>query len=322
MDKNIRIDVHHHFFLDAKQKKKRNGEIGWRTPEENLPWHPTLSLKAMDALGIQTAILSPPPLSSGAIGSENRAFARTHNSYAAKLCNVYPERFGFFACLPTLNDVEGALSEICHALDHLKADGIALISSYGEGIHAKYIGDDSYDPIWKELDRRQAVVFLHGAQTPSSTPYPHDFLGLPISEVPNETFKAAAHLVVTGRKRKYPNVKIILAHLGGSTPFLAARVAILSKHMGCTLTPEEILQDFKSFYYETALGAHEVTLTAMEKFVPLDHILFGTDFPAVSIEMASWYTDNLENFYNGDARKLDAVTRRNALNLLPRLRLQ
>jgi hypothetical protein len=53
--------------------------------------------------------------------------------------------------------------------------------------------------------------------------------------VPNETFKAAAHLVVTGRKRKYARARIILAHLGGSTPFLAPRVAVLAGHMGCAL---------------------------------------------------------------------------------------
>lgn len=100
-----------------------------------------------------------------------------------------------------------------------------------------------------------------------------------IRKVPNETFKAAAHLVVTGKKRKYARVKIVLAHLGGSSPFLAARVAVLSRHMGCALTAEEILEDFKSFYFETALSAHETNLAAMEKFVTPDKILFGTDFP-------------------------------------------
>jgi predicted TIM-barrel fold metal-dependent hydrolase len=67
--------------------------------------------------------------------------------------------------------------------------------------------------------------------------------------------------------------------MGGSTPFLAARIAVLSKHMGCPLTHDEILEDFQSFYYETALSAHEVTLAAMDKFVTPDRILFGTDFP-------------------------------------------
>lgn len=50
-------------------------------------------------------------------------------------------------------------------------------------IFAAYIADDKYDEIWEELNRRQVVVFLHGAQTASSTPYPHSFLGIPITEV-------------------------------------------------------------------------------------------------------------------------------------------
>lgn len=123
------------------------------------------------------------------------------------------------------------------------------------------------------------MVFLHGTQTASYTPYPHPFLGIPVTEVPNETFKAAAHLVVTGKKRRWPNLKIILAHLGGSTPFLAPRVAVLSGHMGCALSPDEILADFRTFYYDTALSSHETTLAAMRAFVDDSHLLFGTDFP-------------------------------------------
>jgi predicted TIM-barrel fold metal-dependent hydrolase len=102
---------------------------------------------------------------------------------------------------------------------------------------------------------------------------------IPDSQVPNETFKAAAHLVVTGNRHRYPDVKIILAHLGGSTPFLAPRVAVLSNYMGCTLSPDEILDAFKTFYYETALSASDDNLKAIDGFVKKDHILFGTDFP-------------------------------------------
>ena len=98
-------------------------------------------------------------------------------------------------------------------------------------------------------------------------------------QVPSQTFKAAAHLVVTGKKRRYANAQVILAHFGGGTPLLASRVAVLSRHMGCPLTCEEILEDFKSFYYDSALSADPTTLAAMQAFVGEDRILFGTDFP-------------------------------------------
>jgi predicted TIM-barrel fold metal-dependent hydrolase len=158
-----------------------------------------------------------------------------------------------------------------------------------------------------------------------------------LHKVPNETYKAAAHLVVTGKKRRFHNVRIILAHLGGSTPFLAPRVAVLSHHMGCPLSPEEILQDFQSFYYETALSSHPITLAALEAFVPADHILFGSDYPgtvipcvveeaysrgihtAVSTTMSGWYTKHLEEYYASNPLRLDCILRNNALSLFPRL---
>lgn len=154
--------------------------------------------------------------------------------------------------------------------------------------------------------------------------------------MPNETFKAAAHLVVSGKKRRFPNVKIILAHLGGVTPFLAPRVSVLSRHMGCPLSHEEILEDFKTFYYDTALSTHETTLAAIQAFVSADRILFGSDFPgtrfaassstvvistsglspAVSVEMVEWFSRNAEVFYGSDVEQRDAVMHSNAEMLL------
>jgi predicted TIM-barrel fold metal-dependent hydrolase len=92
--------------------------------------------------------------------------------------------------------------------------------------------------------------------------------------------------------------------------------------MGCTLSIEEILADFKSFYYETALSAYETNLVAVESFVAPDHILFGTDCTAVSAEMAGWYTQNVERFYANEPDKLNGVMFQNALKLFPGLGLQ
>ena len=225
------------------------------------------------------------------------------------------------------------IEEIRYAFDVLKANGVSITSSYGEAGNAGkstlpgviafadpssptvYLGDSMFDPIWEELNTRRAAVFLHGAQTRPERPDPHDFLGVPIVEVPHETFKAAASLVVSGRKRKYPNINFVLAHLGGSTPSLAPRVAVLSNYMGSGLTPDDILRDFKTFYYETALSSHESTLTAMRAFVSPDRLVFGTDFPgmclcafgnsvarspsnaAVSKDMAAWYTKQTNQFH-------------------------
>ena len=101
------IDFHHHFFPCSLDKVKKNLEVGWRTPEGNLPWNPAVSLACMDAIGIETAILSLPPNSLGAIGSENCNIARENNRFATQICQKYPGRFGFFAGLPFLNNTAG-----------------------------------------------------------------------------------------------------------------------------------------------------------------------------------------------------------------------
>jgi predicted TIM-barrel fold metal-dependent hydrolase len=102
-----RIDLHHHFFPPSLNKAKKNVEVGWRTPEGNLPWDPTISLAFMDAHGIETAILSLPSNPVGVVSSENCDIARTHNQSASQICQKYPGRFGFFAGLPFLNNTTG-----------------------------------------------------------------------------------------------------------------------------------------------------------------------------------------------------------------------
>lgn len=86
---------------------------------------------------------------------------------------------------------------------------------------------------------------------------------------------------------------------------LAARVAVLSSYMGCSLSPEEILEDFRTFYYESALSAHGPTLDAMTAFVDEDHVLFGTDFPGGCTMWASIFRSRrlMEFFFVGTSRE-------------------
>src|SRR5882672_3780416 len=258
-----RVDFHHHLIPGGELAEfVQRGLIansGWTFPGGGPRWTPATSLAFMDGLGIQTAVLSlPSDLESSLPTPERRAFAREVNTISRQAVDDHPGRFGFFAHLPTPTDVDAALEELTYALDELDADGVTLTNVYGTGEEARSLGDDVFEPLWAELDRRHALVFLHGEQTPGRNRMPNRFLPTPISEVPNETYKAAADLVTSGRKRQYPNVRIILSHSGGSTPFLASRVAgLCAFHLGCELSPEEIIADFRTFYYETALSGFE-----------------------------------------------------------------
>jgi 6-methylsalicylate decarboxylase len=83
-----------------------------------------------------------------------------------------------------------------------------------------------------------------------------------------------------------------------------------------------MLEDFAGFYYETALSGFETNLVALESFVAPDHILFGSDFPAIDVDTAAWYTANVDTYFADRPDRLRAVMRDNALALFPRLRTQ
>src|SRR5205823_12202954 len=103
-----------------------------------------------------------------------------------------PDRFGHFASLP-LPDVDGALAELARALDELGSDGVA-IETNANGV---YLGDARYQPLWAELDRRAAAVFVH----PTPPPPPEDIsLGRPrpMLEFLFDTARAASDLAFTG----------------------------------------------------------------------------------------------------------------------------
>jgi hypothetical protein len=156
-----RIDVHHHlfppFYVKAMEDQMRASGF---TPR---PWTPATSIDMMDKHGIATAFVSPVQrlvMDSMSDRSEKgRSVARQSNEYGAQMVKDFPGRFGNFAALP-LPDTDGSLKEIAYALDVLKADGIALWTSYMD----KWLGDPSFAPVYAELNRRGAVVFVHPAR--------------------------------------------------------------------------------------------------------------------------------------------------------------
>lgn len=85
--------------------------------------------------------------------------ARASNEYAAAIRDAHPKSYGFFASLPSLLDTKASLEEVAYSLDVLGADGVPLFTRYGNDNH--YLGHPDLKPIWEELNRRQAVVFVH-----------------------------------------------------------------------------------------------------------------------------------------------------------------
>jgi predicted TIM-barrel fold metal-dependent hydrolase len=318
------IDFHHHFgppqwcsFL-ASRNLLQSSWTGW-TPER--------AVEELDRAGVSTALISI--TYPGIWLGENvvpidatRAMARDCNEYAAKMMADHPGRFGLFAVLP-LPDIDGSLKEIEYALDTLKADGVGILTSYGD----KWLGDPAFAPVFQELNRRKAIVFTH-ANVPicctrgGSGPQRYLVPGVNnnVIEYGTDTTRAIMSLVVINANDLYPNIRFTFSHAGGTMPFLIER--ILGRKNLASLTdptrPNARLQQLRQFYYDTANANNVVALTALTKVVGVSQILFGTDFPyeGTVAEQAS----DLKESNAFTAGELQAVCIDNAQRLLPRLK--
>lgn len=269
--------------------------------------------------GIATSILSiTAPGACILEGAEAAALARQMNEYAANMRDKKPASYSFFANLPSLLDKELALTEMAYALDVLEADGVCLFTRYGPG--HQYLGHADFQYIWAELDRRSAVVFVHPTHSVDTT-LVNPLLPQPVLDYAFETTKAATDLIISKTIRNFKNVKIILSHAGGALPFLVARPSSITPYMPTkeVYVTEDMIDDAREFYYDTALSGVENALLVMEKFVKPGHFLFGSDFPYAPPRTIDYHTKCLDTFPFKNKDFLQDTNVSNALALFPRL---
>ena len=307
-----RIDIHQHVVPPfwAHALPTHGGDpSGTVIPQ----WSPDSAIDFMDSQQVATGILSlTAPSVIGWDKSERRRMARRVNEYTADLVTKRPDRFGNFATLP-LPDAEGALWELEHALDTLRADGVILFANYA----GKYLGEAAFEPIWSELHRRHAVVFVHPGQPPLPTA-----AGVPgpLVDYPFDTTRAAVQLVLNGIVDRYPGARIILAHAGGFLPYASHRFAELARvFRPAAAKPADILATFQRFYFDTALSSGPAALPSLKAFAGSGHMVFGSDFPYAPAGIGASFTAKLDADNGLTADEHRAINHGNACALFPRL---
>jgi 6-methylsalicylate decarboxylase len=298
---NWRIDVHHH----VVPPEFADDSLPIKLPD-------TLTqLRSMDSWHIQAAIISLTPRVVLKNLHRLREVARACNEFQAQMLRDHPSRFGAFALLP-LPDVDDALEEISYALDVLRLDGVGLFSSVNE----RYLGDPSFDPVFDELDRRKAVAFIHPTHCEAAE---HTGLRAPpfVVEYVFDTTRAIVNLIFTSTLKRCPNIRFIVAHGGGTVPFLAQRIAMMEGHRHVKGV-SDVLPTLRSLYYETASTTAAFALRSLQELADPTHILWGSDLPFVYGERLREEVDHWEAYGGFDATARRNVEQINALRLFPR----
>jgi 6-methylsalicylate decarboxylase len=303
-----RIDVHHHIVPPVHAQALAAHKS---TPAK---WSVAMSLDDMDKAGVDTAIVSilNPGVWFGQKDEESRRLARACNEYAADLERDHKGRFRSFAVIP-LPDTEGSLREIEYALDVLKAEGIALWTSYSD----KYLGDPAFLPVFEELNRRKAVVYTHPGVPDCCAGL---VKGVPVStlEYAHDTTRTIVSLVFGEGQTatRYPDVQYIWSHSGGTLPFLTSRFVELAGRQKDRM-PDGPLPIFQRFYYEVAQGNTPGQLAALMQMVKISQVMFGSDYPfRKGIEAV----EGVHN-YKFSPEEIKAIDSENAIRVMPRLRV-
>jgi predicted TIM-barrel fold metal-dependent hydrolase len=262
------VDVHAHFTPPTTPEER---QARWQAMREECftlpaPYHWSLqdTLRAMDRDGIAMQLLSNIP--------KDHTALLASNDYGARLVREHPSRFGLLAAVPT-DDADAALAEIERACTQLDADGFAVTTTYN-GVS---LGDPSLDPVWTELDRLGATMFIHpDAYAPGSMGRPS-----PLIEVAFDTARTITDLVYRGHFRRFANLTHIVAHCGGALPSLAGRLELLGGEAWVPnpqgLTPADIAEQLGRLYVDTAATATDHTLAAALLMTGPEHIVYGSD---------------------------------------------
>jgi aminocarboxymuconate-semialdehyde decarboxylase len=233
--------------------------------------------------------------------------ARLANDIYARIVREYPKRFAAFACTP-LPHVRASIEETRRALDDLGMVGVMA----GTVVLGKSIADPAFDGLFAELNRRKAVLFIHptggslGSELIESTN-----LVWPVG-APLEDTVCLLQFMQANFPSRFPDIKIIIPHLGGFAPFLAARLDQLQDHFLPARATAPSIQ-LRYFWYDTVNG-NPAALRCTKETLGADHLLFGTDYPfwrddafqlcVDYVGKAGLRASEVDSIFGGSAKKL------------------
>ena len=243
-----------------------------------------LRLEDMDRVGIDVEVVS---LSTPNVfftdASHQPEIARLVNDSYAELIAEHPARFKGFASIP-MDAPDAALNELHRAIDELKLNGVILLSNIG----GKPLTSPEYRPFFAEANRMKLCILLHPMLPANTEPFREYVLG-PIVGFMFDTTLAVARMCFDGMFREFPDIRWIVAHLGGAVPYLMERLDTGWRDFSeCRAKIDELPSAYlKRLYYDT-VNFNPHMLNMVREMIGSDHMVMGSDYPHLlgSIERA------------------------------------
>ena len=203
------FNCHTHFVLpsyyNAVVEHHADKEDGFPMPTS---WSIEENLAFMDEVGVDISIMSlstPHPFWGNV--QESRNLCHTINTQIAAEVKKYPNRFKFMPALP-IPDAEGSIEETKYAMDELGAVAVKIPSN-AQGI---YLGNKMLEPLYEELNKRQAVVIIHPSRPPFLSEGVFTSGPMPIFEYLVDESRTVIDILTAGVLDRYPDIKFILGN--------------------------------------------------------------------------------------------------------------
>jgi aminocarboxymuconate-semialdehyde decarboxylase len=285
------------------------GDAHYRTIDDRT-WDAERRILDMDDREVAVQVISPIPIcyAYDASAADGVAYAHLQNDGIARVVRDRPDRFAGLAMVP-LQDPDAACAEVDRAMGELGMHGIEIGTVAG----GRELDDPALAPFWERCAAHGAIVFIHPESAPGFDRL--RFLQMVISTAyPSETGIAAARLLMTGIFTRHPGLRIVLAHGGGTLPWLLPRLDRLwniDAKIRAAL-PQKPSETARAFYGDTlTFDAENLALVA--KRFGSDHLVAGSDYPfavmedppgAVIATVASFDEATRTALRSGNARRL------------------
>jgi len=217
-------------------------------------------------------------------GEETLDVAKRVNDGLAEVVQEDPKSI---SCMATISPFEKAhVAELERAIDKLGLKGCCVQTSWGD----RYLDSPSAYPMYEYLEAHDVPLFVHPPLVPVGTPA--DLNVARLTESVGRIFDttlSVARMIYSGVFDRFPKLKVIVPHMGAGLMAVMGRLDMgyrmgfegLPSHMHakCERTPREYVGNL----YVDTMGFWPSMVKHIVEVFGADHVLFGSDYPAVPI---------------------------------------